>query len=401
MRLTETLKKYLLDRRDPRVSWPVIRDLEPLARERGWKYEEILPATIQTCPSAKGLGEDFLRWVEEGPRLLQVHRDARRGPLYSRHWAKSLHSTTRYRMDKVFRCAVPGAAVAQRGGGVISDRREWLKEGYLLSPPPRQSELSALDSKPVEGRFISLVTMWGEKNLGHYFFDAMLRVTLCEDVANYRFLVPARRQAWHDGLYAVAGIKEHQLVPMEAPWMHVEEMNVCHTSNSGSKPRAELLLKFRDLALRNTGSLTPARRDRRIFVDRSGAKRRKMARQEELEPVLAERGFEIIRWEEHSMAEQIRIAAEANVMVGPHGTTLLNSLYCQPGAKLLEIFNPEWWDTTTLRQCSLAGHEFWYCFGENVSSTQDTYITPKKLARVLDYMLETGGWDESPEELSQ
>jgi hypothetical protein len=67
----------------------------------------------------------------------------------------------------------------------------------------------------------------------------------------------------------------------------------------------------------------------------------------------------------------------------------------------MEILNPSWWDTATLRQCTLAGHEFWYCFGENVSSEYDTAISPKKLARVLDYMLETGGSDPAPEEVSR
>jgi len=401
MRLTEALKEYLQDRRDPRVSWPSIDDLATVAAERGWKYEEVYPATIQTCPSAKGLSEDFLRWVHEGPRLLKMHRDARRGMHFPHHWAGSLHSTTRYRMDKVLRCAIPGAAVSPSGGGVLSDRNEWIKEAYFISAPPRKSQVPAVEPKTREGRYISLLTIWGEKNMGHYFFDAMLRVTLFENLADYKFLVPAYLHPWHKGLYEVAGIKEEQWVPIEAPWIRVEELNVTHTSNSGSKPRAELLLKFRDLALKNTGSLAPARRDRRIFVDRSGAKRRKMAKQDELLPVLKERGFEIIRWEDYSIAEQVRIASETNVMIGPHGTSLLNSLYCQPGAKLLEIFNPAWWDTTTLRQCCLAGHDFWYTFGENVSSEYDTVIDPKKLARVLDYMLETDGWDPSPEELSR
>ena len=60
MRLTETLKEFWQDRRDPRVQWPEIEDLEKVATERWWKYEEVFPATIQTCPSAKGLSEDFL-----------------------------------------------------------------------------------------------------------------------------------------------------------------------------------------------------------------------------------------------------------------------------------------------------------------------------------------------------
>lgn len=401
MRITETIKQYLLDRKDPRVSWPEINDLEAVAAERGWKYEEVLPATIQTCPSAKGLTEDFLRWVDQGPKLLRVHRDARRGLQFSRHWAGSLHSTTRYKMDKVLRCAIPGAGIQPHGGGVFTDRNEWVKEAFFLANAPRQSELPKVEPKTLDGKFISLLTIWGEKNMGHYFFDAMLRVTLFEDLSQYRFLVPAHLHAWHKGLYEVAGIKPEQLVPIEAPWIRVEELNVCHTSDTGSKPRAELLLKFRDLALKNTNSQNPPRRDRRIFVDRSGAKRRKMARQDELKGVLAERGFEIIRWEDYSIADQVRIASETNVMIGPHGTSLLNSLFCKPGAKLMEIFNPAWWDTTTLRQCCLAGHDFWYCFGENVNSEYDTAIDPKKLARVLDYMLETEGHDPSPEEMAR
>ncbi|MEO6846655.1 MAG: hypothetical protein ABI443_04505, partial [Chthoniobacterales bacterium] len=60
-----------------------------------------------------------------------------------------------------------------------------------------------------------------------------------------------------------------------------------------------------------------------------------------------------------------------------------------------------WWDAATLRQSTLAGHEFWYSFGENVSTDFDTTITPAKLARVLDYMLESGGMDIPPEHSEQ
>lgn len=158
-------------------------------------------------------------------------------------------------------------------------------------------------------------------------------------------------------------------------------------------PRAEMLKRFRDLALTNVVPTPPARRNRRIFIDRSAAKRRKLANQDELKPVLEERGFEIVQWESLTMPEQVRLAAETEIFAGPHGTSLLNSIYAQPGAKLLEIINPHWWDAATLRQCALMGHQFWYCFGENVSRDHDTRIEPRKLARVLDYMLGGPGVD--------
>ena len=39
---------------------------------------------------------------------------------------------------------------------------------------------------------MSLMTIWGGKNMGHFFFDSMLRVTLFDRLDDLRFLVPAR-----------------------------------------------------------------------------------------------------------------------------------------------------------------------------------------------------------------
>ena len=186
----------------------------------------------------------------------------------------------------------------------------------------------------------------------------------------------------------MAGIKPHQLEPTDDAFTAVEELVACHIATEGSMPRAELLKRFSQLARANVLSTPPTRRNRRIFIERSAAKRRKTANQKELEPVLTERGFEIVQWEQLSMPEQVRLAAETAVMAGPHGTSLLNSIYSEPGAKVLEIINPHWWDAATLRQCTLMGHEFWYCFGENVSKEHDMAIEPRKLARVLDCMLD-------------
>jgi len=382
------LEQKWRDRTDPVVTFPELVDLESVARERGWAYQEVLPASIQVCPGARALSEDFLQWAENGRHMLDVHRDAWRGSIHSKNWAAYLHSVRRYPMDKVFHCRIPNATITTADGAVLTEQGELAKEANLVGSSLRKSRYSRPRSKVKEGRFVSLMTVWGAKNMGHFFFDAMLRVTLFDRLDEFRFLVPTVLQPWHQGLFEVAGIKPDQLVPAEDAFTCVEELVACHIATEGSMPRAELLRRFRDLALKNAVPTPPARRNRRIFIDRSAAKRRKTANQKELEPVLAERGFEIVQWEQLSMVEQVRLAAETEIMAGPHGTSLLNSIYSPPGAKLLEIINPYWWDAATLRQCVLMGHEFWYCLGENVSRDHDTAIDPRKLARVLDTMLE-------------
>jgi hypothetical protein len=361
--------------------------LETAATERGWQYEEILPASIQICPGAHALAEDFLQWVERGPHLVRIHRDSRRGLNFGQNWAAYLHSYRRYPMDKVFRCVIPQATVTTVEGAVLTEQGEYATEANYIVPSLRQSQVAAFGAKPKDGRFISLMTIWGEKNMGHFFFDAMLRVTVFDRLEEYRFLVPTEMRPWHRGLCEVAGIKPEQLVPADRPFTRVEELAACHIATEGSMPRAEMLKRFSALALANCVKTAPARRNRRIFIDRSAAKRRKLFNQDEIKSILEDRGFEIVQWESLSMPDQVRLAAETEIMAGPHGTSLLNSIYAPPGAKLLEIINPRWWDAATLRQCVLMGHEFWYCFGENVSRDYDTRVELRKLERVLDYML--------------
>lgn len=220
--LRDYLQKQWRKRTDPIVVFPQLTDLETAASERGWPYEEVLPASIQVCPGAHALAEDFLQWVERGPHLVRVHRDAWRGLNFGRNWAAYLHSYRRYPMDKVFRCVIPEATVVSVEGAVLTDRGEYATEANYIVPSLRRSQVAAPRTKPKEGRFISLITVWGEKNMGHFFFDAMLRVTVFDRLEDYRFLVPAELQPWHRGLFEVTGIQPHQLVPAERPFTRVE-----------------------------------------------------------------------------------------------------------------------------------------------------------------------------------
>jgi hypothetical protein len=163
------LKERWRDRVDPVPALPELLDLEAVARERGWTYQPILPPSIQMCPGAKALSEDFLQWAENGRQLLRVHRDGWRGSVFSRNWAAYLHSVRRYPMDKVFTCQIPNATICTREGAVITDRGELAKEASLVGPNLRKSRYSQPGGKPKEGRFASLMTIWGAKNMGHFF----------------------------------------------------------------------------------------------------------------------------------------------------------------------------------------------------------------------------------------
>ena len=66
-----------------------------------------------------------------------------------------------------------------------------------------------------------------------------------------------------------------------------------------------------------------------------------------------------------SFSEQVRICAEALVVVGPHGAGLTNTVFCR-NAKILEIFSPLYVPTMYWMISNHVGNSYNYLLGENV-----------------------------------
>jgi len=71
-----------------------------------------------------------------------------------------------------------------------------------------------------------------------------------------------------------------------------------------------------------------------------------MVNETALETALRARGFEIVRPERLSAAEQVRMAQEAGIIVGPTGAAMTNALFAPAGATIVEIqprnFTSQW-----------------------------------------------------------
>lgn len=90
----------------------------------------------------------------------------------------------------------------------------------------------------------------------------------------------------------------------------------------------------------------------RLFLSRADTNRRKLANEEELLATLTPFGFESVTMGGRSVAEQARLFAQAEVIIAPHGGALTNLVFCQPGAKVVELFPPGYtpvcfWTITT------------------------------------------------------
>ena len=80
---------------------------------------------------------------------------------------------------------------------------------------------------------------------------------------------------------------------------------------------------------------------RMIYVSRRKSSR-PWFRERELERHLGKLGFDIVLAENLSFLDQVKLFAQARVVVGPHGAGLTNAVFMPDGATVVELLNPSW-----------------------------------------------------------
>lgn len=113
---------------------------------------------------------------------------------------------------------------------------------------------------------------------------------------------------------------------------------------------------------------------RRIYISRSKAPVRNVLNENEIIPILARHGFEIVQCENMSFSEQVKLFSEASMMAGPHGAGLVNMMFMHPGAKIFEIhprdnnINPCYFSMTSAFE-----HSYFYMLSNTASRHLPSY----------------------------
>ena len=81
---------------------------------------------------------------------------------------------------------------------------------------------------------------------------------------------------------------------------------------------------------------------RRIFLSRQDAARRRLLNEEKIINRLKPHDFEVIVPSSLSVADQIEVFSQAEIVVGPHGSGFANMVFASPQAKMIEIHSPHW-----------------------------------------------------------
>jgi capsular polysaccharide biosynthesis protein len=184
---------------------------------------------------------------------------------------------------------------------------------------------------------LAVLTTRGVDNYYHFLIDVLPRLEVLRraGVRPTRYLVN-RTTPFQRELLDHFGISEDATVESAAfPHVRADELLVASLPDSHLRTPPWVVPWLRARLL--PAGVAAGRR--RLYVTR-GQRRftRRIENEEEVLTTLGPLGFDVIDPGALSVAEQVRLFAEAEIVVGAHGAGLTNIAFCSPGATVIELF---------------------------------------------------------------
>lgn len=182
---------------------------------------------------------------------------------------------------------------------------------------------------------------WTRNNYYHWLVDALPRLlVLREHCPSARLVMPApvtifmAQTAQLLGFHNFVSVAEDEVLSVETLVVpgRVAPLGYHHPA---------LLRRLRQEITNALIPVTAKPPTRRIFASRSRQKLRQLTNEPEIMAVLQRHQFERIYFEELSFSQQVALMQQAEVLLGVHGANIVNLLFMQPGAKVIELFNQD------------------------------------------------------------
>jgi hypothetical protein len=174
-------------------------------------------------------------------------------------------------------------------------------------------------------------------NPWHVWIDMISKFRLIEkrwshNFEKYIFILPNPSQYFDRIVQEFFPNLKYMVIPKNEVWQfkHLIVPSLSNHKDGITTPGLALWIR----SLKNTiGNASPI--GRKIFISREDARSRRLINSEKL--LMALQGWETVVLENMPIKEQVKCFAEASHVISTHGAGLINLLWCEPGAKVIEI----------------------------------------------------------------
>jgi hypothetical protein len=213
-------------------------------------------------------------------------------------------------------------------------RSLWRRPFPWLEPPTQEP-----------GPLFVLHSPWSHNNYYHFLIDLLPRLGLFlsrppSDGPSPKIVTTVTLQGYRAEVLARTGAP---IVCQPAePWLHLcaPELYVVALARTNQDVSPKALHYLRQLFAPELRAAPE--RTRRLLVLRGHQAKRPLLNEEALAEALAARGYEPVRLETLTVAEQAQRFAAAEVVVAQHGAGLTNVAFCRPGTTVIELFSQQW-----------------------------------------------------------
>ena len=207
------------------------------------------------------------------------------------------------------------------------------------------NDLFAPDRRLVE-RYPIVIAPWSHYWGGYYDFLlfvaaklARIKRVLPHDLfAQAAVSYPLFQTSFETELLSLIGISPDRVFDSRKHAMHFDRCLLANNSSWFYPAAADVLAlkSIVELQLKPADSSA----NKRLYISRTG--RRKVINEDALITMLLQYGFEVVEDKPRSIIEQIELYRSASFIIGPHGASFANLLWCRAGTQLIELFAPNY-----------------------------------------------------------
>jgi hypothetical protein len=326
-----------------------------------------------------------LDWIDrcKGPsyqRLSSLEVVARRpprtvlnGPIHQAFTLERYHVH-----NETFLARIPNGRVLGPSGVVIGPGGEIFEESTWpstwLENDRALASLKLPEVEKLQGSFYTIASLYSE-GYWHWMLEALPRLFAIQSlqIDDLRLIVTGSLNRWQKESLDLMGFGSLVVIPLENRYLELEFLYFPSYVGTPGNPQKHVSEWMRDRFL---GGSSLKRRDRRLYITRRAAGRRRLVNESEFEPILREYGFEIVEAAHLSLKAQVELFSEAEAVAGPHGAGLTNILFSPSGCKILELFNPKYVMANYYAEADMLGHEYWYLVGDSAGPCDIQHRNP-------------------------
>ena len=345
-----SVEQWFNDSIPPQMEGSGIKDVIP---EQSVELKKLNHTTDETCPAFSGCGKSIT-------------------------------------YPKAYLSFLKNARVVNENGVVISyDNKVFADFTFELGKPIEEHEVfkSYIKKPQVRRECMATITSTGNTGYFHWIFESLPRLKLLEEVIDEidYLIVPYHLKKFHLETLGLLGFPEEKLLKIkDGTHLLCERLFVPSVSRQVPKWACDFL---RDSFLPED----VAEPHRLIYISRKDALYRKIINEEEVEDYLRDVGFEIVQMSELTFLEQVKICAEARIVVAAHGAGLSNTVFCK-NTKILEFFSPSYVNASFRILANQCGNEYYYLLGVGAPGSsppawRDYMVDTKAFEKTLEWIL--------------